>query len=234
MSRAMNTTRVVLITGANGGLGNAVTRAFLESGATVFGVARAITAAEFPHPSFRAIAAEVRAGTQAADIASEVLREAGRIDALVHLVGGFAGGHTVEETDDAVLDRMLDLNLRAAFHCCRAVLPAMRAQRRGAITAVGSRTAVDPQPLLGAYSASKAALVSLMRTIALEGKADGITANVVLPGTMDTPANRAANPGADPSRWVRPSDVAALLLHLTSPAATAISGAVIPVYGGDL
>ena len=230
----MKDPRVVLITGANGGLGTAVTRTFLDAGAAVFGVAREITAAEFPQPSFHAMTADVRTGAQAADLAGQVLREAGRIDTLVHLVGGFAGGQRVDETEDVAFDRMMDLNVRAAFHFCRAVLPAMRAQRGGAIVAIGSRTAVDPQPMLGAYSASKAALVSLIRTIALEGKADGITANVVLPGTMDTPANRAANPSVDPSRWVQPSHVAALLLHLTSPAAAGISGAVIPVYGGDL
>lgn len=230
----MKTPRVVLITGANGGLGNAVTRAFLDAGATVYGVSREIKAAEFPHPSFHAIAADVRSSAQAAEVAGLVLREAGRIDVLVHLVGGFAGGESVEETSEEVLDRMLDVNLRTAFHFCRAVLPPMRAQRGGTIVAIGSRAAVEPQAGLGAYAASKAALVSLIRTIALEGKADGITANVVLPGTMDTPANRAANPGADPSRWVRPSHVASLLLHLTAPDAAAISGAAIPVYGGDL
>lgn len=226
--------RVVLITGANGGLGSAVTRAFLDAGARVFGVSRGISDGDFAHPMFRAISAEIKTFEQASQVAERVTAEAGRIDSLVHLVGGFAGGQTVEATDDSVLDRMLDVNVRAAFHLLRAVLPRMRTQGGGSIVAIGSRTAVEPQPLLGAYSASKAALVSLIRTAALEGKADGISANAVLPGTMDTPANRASSPGADPSRWVRPEQVAALLLHLTSPAATEVSGAVIPIYGGDL
>ncbi len=229
-----NNSRVILITGANGGLGGAVTRAFLETGATVYGVSRSISAAEFAHPAFRAISAEIKTSAQASELVGGVLRESGRVDALIHLVGGFAGGKTVDDTEDDVLERMLDMNVRAAFSLFRAVLPPMRAQRSGAIVAIGSRTAIDPQPMLAAYSASKAALVSLIRTIALETKNDGISANVVLPGTMDTPANRAANPSADPARWVQPSQIAAMLVHLASPAASQISGAAIPVYGGDL
>ena len=126
------------------------------------------------------------------------------------------------------------MNLRAAFHMFRAVLPDMRARGAGRILAIGSRTAVDPQPMVGAYSASKAALVSLVRTIALENKDRGISANVILPGTMDTPANRAAMPGADPAKWVQPAQVASLLVHLASDEASQISGAVIPILGGDL
>jgi NAD(P)-dependent dehydrogenase (short-subunit alcohol dehydrogenase family) len=129
---------------------------------------------------------------------------------------------------------MLDVNLHAAFHVFRAVLPAMRAQGAGRILAIGSRTAIDPQPMVGAYSASKAALVSLVRTVALENKDRGISANVLLPGTMDTPANRAAMPGADPAKWVQPAQVASLLVHLASDQASQVSGAVIPILGGDL
>jgi NAD(P)-dependent dehydrogenase (short-subunit alcohol dehydrogenase family) len=140
----------------------------------------------------------------------------------------------VAETDEATLDQMLEVNLRAAFHMFRAVLPGMRARSSGRILAIGSRTAVDPQPMVGAYSASKAALVSLVQTIALENKDRGISANVILPGTMDTPANRAAMPSADPAKWVQPAQVASLLVHLTSDQASQISGAVIPILGGDL
>jgi NAD(P)-dependent dehydrogenase (short-subunit alcohol dehydrogenase family) len=226
--------KVTLITGANGGLGASVTRAFLDAGAKVYGVSRSIQDAEFAHPSFRAISLEVKSSTQARDLVSRVTAEAGRLDSLIHLVGGFAGGQSVDETDEATFERMIDLNYRALFHLLQAVTPVMRAQRSGSIIAIGSRTAVLPQPMLGAYSASKAAMVSLVQTLALETKNFGVSANVVLPGTMDTPANRAALPGADPSKWVRPAQVASLLVHLASPAASQISGAVIPIYGGDL
>jgi NAD(P)-dependent dehydrogenase (short-subunit alcohol dehydrogenase family) len=153
---------------------------------------------------------------------------------LVHLVGAFTGGQSVAETADAAFEQMLAANLKSAFNVFRAVLPGMRARGSGCILAIGSRTAVDPQPMLGAYSASKAALVSLVRTVALENKDRGISANVILPGTMDTPINRAAIPGADPAKWVRPAQVASLLVYLASDQATQISGAVIPILGGEL
>ena len=185
-------------------------------------------------PTFSAYPAELGSAGAARAVAAAVIAKWEKIDALVHLVGGFAGGQSVAETDDATLEQMLEVNLRAAFHVFRAVLPEMRARNTGRILAIGSRTATDPQPMVGAYSASKAALVSLVRTIALENKDRGISANVILPGTMDTPANRAAMPGADPAKWVQPAQVASLLVHLASDQASQISGAVIPILGGDL
>jgi NAD(P)-dependent dehydrogenase (short-subunit alcohol dehydrogenase family) len=155
----------------------------------------------------------------------------GRIDVLVHAVGGFAGGNSVADTDDATLDKMLELNYRSAFFMARAVLPHMRQQGGGRVLAVASRQAVEPGAMVGAYSASKAALVALVHTIALENKDRFISANTVLPATMDTPANRAADPKADPAQWVRPAQVAALLVHLASDAGAPVTGAAIPVYG---
>jgi NAD(P)-dependent dehydrogenase (short-subunit alcohol dehydrogenase family) len=226
--------KVVLITGAKGGLGNSVTQAFLDASATVVGVSRSIAASDFPHPGFVAMPAELSSGEAAQRLADGVVARLQRIDVLVHLVGGFAGGKSVAETDDATLDRMLDLNMRSAFLIARAVVPQMRSQGSGRILAIGSRAAVEPAALAGAYSASKAALVSLIRTLAAENKDKSITANVILPGTMDTPANRAADPGADFSTWVQPAQVAAMLLHLASDAASQVNGAVIPVYGHDV
>jgi NAD(P)-dependent dehydrogenase (short-subunit alcohol dehydrogenase family) len=226
--------KVVLITGANGGLGASVTNAFLDAGARVAGVSLKIRNSDFPRPSFEAIPAELSSGAAARAVAEAVTAKWGRIDALVHLIGGFSGGKTVSDTDDATLEKMLDMNLRAAFYMLRAVLPEMRAKGSGSILAIGSRTAVEPQPGVGAYSASKAALVSLVKTVALENKDRGISANVILPGTMDTPANRAAMPSADFSKWVQPSQVASLLVHMASDQASQISGAVIPVYGSEL
>ena len=226
--------QTILITGANGGLGRAVTRAFLEAGARVGGSAQSIRDDEFASPDFMAISGEVATGSAAYNVAAQVKTRWGRIDTLVHLIGGFAGGTRVDQTTSDTLDRMLAVNLRPAFHFFQAVLPGMREQGSGRILAIGSRTAVDPAPGLGVYSASKAALVSLVRTIALENKDRGITANMVLPGTMDTPANRQSMPDANPATWVQPPQVAALLVHLASPAASNISGAVIPILGGDL
>lgn len=216
--------KVILITGAKGGLGTFVTEAFLAIGAQVVGVSRSIQASDFHHDDFTAMPAELSSGEAARSLVGRVVERFGRIDALIHVMGGFAGGSRVEDTDDAVFERMLDLNYRSAFYLACAVVPQMRAKGGGRIVAVASRQAVEPAAMVGAYSASKAALVSLIRTIALENKDRCITANTVLPGTMDTPSN----PNPD---FVQPSQVAALLVHLASDAGAQITGAAIPVYG---
>ncbi|HTX33491.1 MAG TPA: SDR family NAD(P)-dependent oxidoreductase [Bryobacteraceae bacterium] len=223
--------KVTVITGAKGGLGSVVTEAFLAAGARVVGVSRTIRQADFQRPEFLAMALELSNADAARALASDVMGRFGRIDALVHVMGGFAGGQSVAETDDATIEQMLDLNYRAAFYVARAVLPHMRQQGSGRILAVASRQGVEPGAMVGAYSASKAALVALVRVIALENKDRGISANTVLPGTMDTPGNRAGDPNADRSKWVQPAQVAALLVHLASDAAAQITGAAIPIYG---
>ena len=223
--------KVAVVTGAKGGLGTFVTESFLRAGAKVIGVSRSIQPADFDHPEFTAMPAELSSGEGARKLAAEVVARFGRIDALVHVMGGFAGGKSVAETDDATFERMLDLNYRAAFYVTRAVLPQMRQQGGGRILAVASRQAVEPAAMVGAYSASKAALVSLIRTIALENKDRCISANTVLPGTMDTPGNRDWASEAERANWVQPSQVAAILLHLASDAGAQITGAAIPIYG---
>src|SRR5437762_14305034 len=118
--------KVTLITGAKGGLGSVVTEAFLAAGARVVGVSRSIQATDFPHPEFTAMPAELSTGESARKLAGDVVTRFGRIDALVHLVGDFVGGTRVDDTDDATLEKMLDLNYRIAFFIARAVLPHMR------------------------------------------------------------------------------------------------------------
>ncbi|MBN9656746.1 MAG: SDR family NAD(P)-dependent oxidoreductase [Acidobacteria bacterium] len=228
------TGKVVLITGAKGGLGTYVTGAFLEAGAQVAGVSRSIKDADFDSPSFHAFPAELSTAAKTGELVDAVFARCGRVDAVVHLLGGYAGGLSVAETGDDVFDQMLDLNLRSFFYLSRAVLPRMRAQGSGRVLAIGSRAAVDPVAHAAAYSASKAALVSLVRSIALENQDAGISANVILPGAIDTPANRAAMPEADPAKWVRPEQIAHLLVHLAGDESSQLSGAVIPFYGAAL
>ena len=223
--------KTALVTGAKGGLGTFVTESFLSAGAKVVGVSRSIQAADFSHPQFFAMPAELASGDAARKLADDVVVRFGRIDALVHVMGGFAGGTRVDDTDDATFEKMLDLNYRAAFFIARAVLRQMRQQGSGRVLAVASRQAIEPAAMVGVYSASKAALVSLIHTIALENKDRCISANAVLPGTMDTPGNRAGDPKADGSQWVQPSQVAAILVHLASDAGAQITGAAIPIYG---
>jgi len=226
--------KVVLVTGANGGLGAYVTRAFLDAGATVVGSSRNIRQTDFEHPSFTAQAAELGTGKGARDLVEQVVGRFGRLDVLVHTVGGFAGGQSIVDTDDATYQRMLDLNLNSVFHILRAAINPLRQSGDGRLVAIGSRAAVEPGARVGAYSASKAAMVSLIRTVALENKDAGLKANVVLPGTMDTPANRKAMPNADFSKWVQPASVASLITWLASDAGKDMNGAVIPVYGSDV
>ncbi len=223
--------KVVLVTGANGGLGTYVTQAFLEAGATVIGTSRKIRQSDFDSPNFAAIPAEISSREAAKVLLDQVVARFSRLDVLAHTVGGFAGGQSVADTDDATFQRMFDLNLNATFHLLRAVLPAMRKTGNGRIIAIGSRAAAEPGASVGAYSASKAAMVSLIRTVALENTDAGITSNVILPGTMDTPANRKAMPDADFSKWVQPTSVASLIVWLAGDAGKAMNGAVIPVYG---
>ena len=228
------TNQVALITGAHGGLGTHVTQAFLDAGARVVGTSRNIDAADNAHPHFVGISADLARPEEANRLVEAAIQRFQRIDVLVHVAGGFAGGQPIHETDDATWGGMMNLNLYAAFHILRAVLPHMRKEQRGRIVAIGSRAGVEPSANIAAYAASKAALVSLVRTAALENRRAGITANVILPGTIDTAANRASDPGGDRSKWVSPQKLAALALYLASDAAAEITGAAIPVYGGGL
>ncbi len=225
--------KIALATGANGGLGTYVTQAFLDAGATVVGVSPTIQPSAFNHPNFSALAAEISTPGSAKALVTQILSSHGRVDVLAHTVGGFTGGPSIAETDDATFQRMFDLNLYSAFYLLRALLPEMRKTGNGRIIAIGSRAAVDPGPGVGAYSASKAALVSLVRTVALENKDAGITANVILPGTMDTAANHKFMPKADFSKWVQPRAVADLMTWLAGESGKDVNGAVIPVYGND-
>lgn len=226
--------KTALVTGANGGLGTHVTQALLDAGFAIVGLAPKIQQSDFDHPNFTALHASLDSLTAAKKVADTVVARFGKIDVLAHLVGGFAGGQTVAETDDATFQRMFDMNVNSAFHILRAVLPLMQKAGGGRIIAIGSRAAEDPGPKVGAYSASKAALVSLMQTVARENKEAGITANVILPGTMDTPANRRDMPGADASQWVQPASVASMIVWLAGDAGKDVTGAVIRVYGRGL
>jgi NAD(P)-dependent dehydrogenase (short-subunit alcohol dehydrogenase family) len=224
--------KVVLVTGANGGLGTFVTQAFLDAGATVAGTSRKIQQSDFNNSNFTAVTAEISTRKGAKVLVDQVVARFGKLDVLAHTVGGFAGGQSIADTEDATFQRMFDLNLNCVFHILRAALPALR-QSGGRIIAIGSRAALEPGPGVGAYSASKAAMVSLLKTVALENKDAGLTANVILPGTMDTPANRKAIPNADVSKWVQPATVAELVVWLAGEAGKDVNGSVIPVYGKD-
>ena len=220
--------KIVVITGAKGGLGTDVTKAFLETGATVVGVSRSIQKTDFSAPNFAAFPADITRAEPTRELVAKLVAKYGRIDVLVHVAGGFAFGK-IHDTDDETWVKMLELNLASGFYIAREVLKVMRERSGGRIIAIGSLAATEPHGGIGPYVATKMALTALYRTIALENHDKNISANVILPGTMDTPANRAAMPNADPSKWVQPADVAKVALLLASDAAAQINGAVIPV-----
>jgi NAD(P)-dependent dehydrogenase (short-subunit alcohol dehydrogenase family) len=221
--------KIVLITGAKGGLGTFVTRRFLAAGAKVVGTSRSITKEDFPHDNFTPLSVDFTQSAAARDAVESVASRFGRLDVLAHVMGGFAGGQSVAETDDATWTQMRDLNLTSAFYLLRAAIPHLRKSGSGRIVAIGSLTAVEPHAGLGAYVTFKAALTTLVRTVALENQDAGLTANVILPGTMDTPANRKSMPKADFSKWVQPADVADLVLWIADERAGHITGAAIPI-----
>ena len=224
--------QVVFITGANGGLGSSVTRAFLKQGARVIGASLRIKAADFPQPNFEAMTIDFSKPDEIKRGVAKIVERYGRLDVLVHVLGGFVGGPSVAETTDAMWEQMQSINLTAAFRVFRESIPHLRKSPSGRLIAIGSLTAAQPHANLGAYVTFKAALAMLVQTVALENADVGLTANVILPGTMDTPTNRKAMPDADFSKWAKTDNVADLVLSLAGEQARHLTGLAIPIEGG--
>lgn len=232
MSQALEG-RVALVTGANGGLGRHVVQALLDAGALVIGTSLKIAQTDFPSSNFTAMPADLGSREAAAMLVKQIVSRDGRFDILVHTVGGFAGGEPVASTTPASFESMFRLNFYSLLYMAQAAVPALRKSGHGRLIAIGSRAAVDPGAGVGAYSASKAAAVSLVRTLAAENKDAGVTANAILPGTIDTAANRQAMPNADRSKWVLPQNIASLIVWLASDAGREVNGASLPIFGAD-
>jgi NAD(P)-dependent dehydrogenase (short-subunit alcohol dehydrogenase family) len=218
--------KVVLIAGGSGALGQTVVPAFSKAGAQVITVDR-------NPPSIQvggrvAMKADVTDEADVQRLVDDVIRTRGRIDALINLVGGFSTGRVIE-TDASLWQRMLTMNVTAAFLLSKAVLPHMVARGTGRIVHVAAWAAVEPFPGAAAYIVSKASLLALINVLALELSGSGVTVNGVLPNTIDTPANRASMPQTDPSTWTKPESIADTLLFLVSEEARQISGAAIPI-----
>jgi NAD(P)-dependent dehydrogenase (short-subunit alcohol dehydrogenase family) len=230
--------RVVLITGATGALGSAVTREFAQTQARLALTGRSEQKlehlmAETGLPAERALAvpADVTQADGVQALVEAIETHLGRVDALLNIAGGWRSGKPVGETSLKEWDHMLALNLHSAFLLSRAVVPSMVEAGWGRIVHISSRTAVAPRAKSAAYAVSKMGLITLTEVIAAEVKGSGVTANVILPSTIDTPANRASMPKADPDKWVPPQRIAATMRFLCSGAAASINGARIPIYG---
>ena len=236
-SRFTNT--VALVAGGTGGLGRAVTLAFLEEGAKVIVTHR--KPAEFDELKSAAPAkAAANLEGQQLDVTDEdavarlvqgILSRHGRLDVMVNAVGAFAGGAKSWESDPQILDRMLGPNLRSGWVLCRAAARAMVPKRRGSIVNVASKAALDHAPGTAAYAASKAAALAIVDSLAGDLKGTGVRANTILPSIIDTDANRKAMPAADFSKWPKPHEIARVILFLCTEDSKLINCAAIPVYG---
>lgn len=220
--------RTVLVTGANGALGRVV-----AAKASLLGASLILVGRHFDADVATALPTARRLELDLADPGAleGALADEGRIDALFNIAGGFAMGESSYAPRGTEWDAMFRVNVDTLRHSLRAVVPVMLAQGRGSVVNVGALSALKGQASMGAYIASKCAVLRLTETLSAEVKDRGINVNAVLPSIIDTTANRAAMPGADPARWVSPEDLASVICFLGSDAARAIHGALIPVAG---
>ena len=224
----------MLVSGGTGALGRAVVRELLESGTPVVSTwvserGRDSLLDEFGEPDGVQLVQADLSRDQGAAAAVEAV-SAGSLAGLVNLAGGFASGGRLHEGPPEEFERQLELNLMTAMRLTRAALPKL-IEGAGSVVCVGTKAALAPFPGASGYIVSKAALLALVRNLAIEYRDDGVRVNAILPSVIDTPANRTAMPDADHSSWVPPSEIATVIRFLLSPDSAPISGALMPVYG---
>ncbi len=220
--------RVVAITGGYGALGQAVVEAAQARGLSVAVIGR--TPPRAPNPDvFEINGVDLTDSAQAKTAIEAVVAHFGRLDALLNIAGGFVWSPV--EGDGDAFDRMHALNVKTTLNASRAALLHLKASPEGRIVNIGANGAIKAGHGMGAYAASKAGVHRLTEALAEELKSTPVTVNAVLPSIIDTAANRADMPDADPAKWVAPADLAAVILFLASPEARAVTGALIPVTG---
>jgi NAD(P)-dependent dehydrogenase (short-subunit alcohol dehydrogenase family) len=232
--------RAIVITGAAGALGTAVSRHLVARGYRVAGVGlrrhqeRLRKLEEEMGTAFAGLPLQEDSTAAWDALLDTVASRMGPVSGAALIAGGWQGGRPFhEERDEGPWRSMLDENLESAQRALRALLPRLVAQRSGSVVVIGSRNVERPWSGAGAaaYTVAKSAVVALARAVAAEVLDAGVRVNAVLPSTIDTAQNRAAMPDADPSRWVAPGSLAAVIEFLLSDAARDVSGAVLPVYG---
>lgn len=230
--------KIVMITGATGNLGKATTQAFSSRGARLALIALDASRIHeaFPEmmenePKPLGLSVDLTSEEQVDTAVHKIIDEFGHIDILINIAGGYKGGIAIHETSSEDLDLLMNLNLRTTFNTSKAVIKHMLDQGSGTIINVAARAGISGVARMGAYSASKSAVMRLTESMAAELKHKGIRVNAILPGTIDTPQNREDMPDADFSRWVEPAAIADVIIFLASDQARAITGASIPVYG---
>ena len=221
--------RVVVITGGQGQLGQAVLRAALERGLKVAAIDHAAVDPVGSDACLEISGVDLTDAAATGAAMDRVQSHFGRIDALLNIAGGFVW-QTVDDADPA-WDRMYRMNLVTALNASRAALPHLKASDQGRIVNVGAAGALKSGLGMGAYAASKSAVHRLTESLAEETKSTSVTVNAVLPSILDTPQNRKDMPDADPAAWVKVEDLAAVMLFLASPESRAMTGALVPVTG---
>jgi NAD(P)-dependent dehydrogenase (short-subunit alcohol dehydrogenase family) len=230
--------KIAVVTGASGALGGIVARRLFAGGAALALLDRGTERLPALWPE--ASSESGRLDFHACDLAdaeavlatvAAIEDRFGRIDHVFNIAGAYRGGETVEEASEESWKMLWESNFLSALHVCRAVTPLMRRRGAGSIVNVGSKASLAGDAGAAPYSIAKTAVVRLTESLAAEVKRDGVRVNAVLPGTIDTPANRNAMPGVDPRSWVAPEALADAMLFLASPAARAVTGVALPVFG---
>jgi len=221
--------KVVIVTGALGALGRVVADQALARSARVAGLDHAASQIPATESRLELGGVDLSDAAQARTAIDAVVKHFGGCDALINIAGGFAY-ETVADGDPKTWQRMYALNVLTALNASRSAIPHLAASRSGRIVNVGAMGALQAGSGMGAYAASKAGVHRLTEALAAEWKGK-ITVNAVLPSTIDTPANRASMPRADFGKWVTPQELADVILFLVSDAASAITGALVPVNG---
>ena len=220
--------RTVMLTGAAGNLGRAVAAAFGDGNLVLLDLKRG-SLQDSERQMF--IDADLMNPQSVQAAVDKAMQRFKRIDVLCNIAGGFRMGAPVHETSDKDWDFMFNVNARTVLNMSRAVVPMMMKGGGGKIVNIGAFAAQKGAAQMGAYIASKSAVIRLTETMAAELREQNINVNCVLPTIIDTPENRAAMPKADPKRWVAPQDLAQVIVFLASDAARAIHGAALPVTG---
>ena len=220
----------IAVTGAAGSLGAAVVRAALDAGATVAAIDNAPAAAAEAKNLHEFGGVDLSSSEAAERTFRAVGEKLGGLDALVNVAGTFRW-EKLEGGKLATWDLLFNVNLRTAVASCMAALPLLAQSKAGRVVNIGAAGAIKAGAGMGAYAASKAGVFKLTEALAEEFKDRNVTVNAILPTTIDTPANRKDMPDADFSRWVKPAQIADVILFLLSDQAQAVTGALIPVAG---
>lgn len=221
--------KIVVVTGASGALGRVVAASALAKGAKVAGIDHAASAIKTTADRIEFGGIDLTDAIEARKAIDAAASHFGKLDALINIAGGFAF-ETMLDGDPKTWQRMYDLNVLTALNACRSAIPHLAQSKTARIINVGAMGALQAGAGMGPYAASKAGVHRLTEALAAEWKGK-ITVNAVLPSIIDTATNRASMPGADFTKWVRPEELAEVILFLASDAASAVTGTLLPVDG---